>query len=599
MSIPSTLDSPLDDTTVPEIGQLKAYTKLKQTIARQLRALRRHYVRCKNETRAEECQGLMVKLAEDRFTLAVLGQFKRGKSSLMNAVIGRALLPTGVLPLTSAVTVLRYGSEDRVVVTRETSLFPEEVPVERLSDYVTETGNPGNVKGVLTARIEVPVPFLRHGLEFVDTPGIGSAIEANSATTSRFLPQCDAVLFVTSAEAPLSEAEVKLLEDLRQHVGRIFCVVNKMDLLVEDERREVLRFISQRLDVILGPVAVAVVPLSARLGLEAKIKHDAESYQRSGLKTLEEVLADFLANEKASVFLSAVIEKALRMVRDDTTAPGRHASEDAVRATQAQLEVLHQRLRNGASVTRVIEPLATSEPEVAARETTRPEATPKGSKGERLNLWTRGCPVCRHMESDLFDFLARWQHAFASEESAQAAFASKLGFCPLHTWHLVSVSSPQGFSVGYPMLVDRVAARLAASADSDDASMPAVTASSVTCQVCDAMRVVEEGLMDQVASLVRAERERRVYLATQGVCLHHLEGVLKRLPEAHLRRLLLKHAARRMEEWSDEMQNLAMKREAVRRALVTEAEEDAYLRAVLHIAGARNLCTPWVAETRV
>lgn len=599
MNALSTLRSPLDDATAPDIDQLKAYTRLKQAIARQIRALKQYYARCKDEARATECQNLMVKLAEDRFTLAVLGQFKRGKSSLMNAVIGRDLLPTGVLPLTSAVTVLRYGADEKVIATRQASLFPEEVSVRQLGEYVTEKGNPGNVKGVVNARLEVPVAFLRHGVEFVDTPGVGSAIEANTATTSRFLPHCDAVLFVTSVDAPLSEAEVRLLEDLKQHVSRIFCVANKMDLLDPEERREVLTFLSQRMDAILGVAAVSVVPISARLGLEAKLQHDADTYERSGLKNLEEMLADFLANEKASVFLSAVVEKALRLVKDGVMVHQSHPEADnGVRSIQAELESLHQRLRDGAKVTTVVETFAKPQAKIAASEAARPEITPRASNGGRLNLWTRGCPVCKGMEGHIFDFLAQWQFALSSEGAAQAAFAAGLGFCPLHTWQLVAVSSPQGFSMGYPVLVDHIGAQLAESATSDDAPMPAVTAGAVQCRACEEMRAIESKTIAEVAALVEDEQGRQVYVATQGVCLHHLDALLKVLPAADLRRLLLRHAARRMQEWSEEMQNFAMKREAVRRALVSEAEEDAYLRAVLHVAGARNLCAPWATETR-
>lgn len=187
------LDSPKNNSGAdPE--KLRAYTRKKLAIAAQLRALLDLLKKRASEARFRRCEELMVKLAEDRFTLAVVGQFKRGKSSLMNAIIGRELLPTGVLPLTSAITVLKFGPVERLVVRRENSVFPEIVPVSALAAYVTERGNPGNRKKVKTATVEVPLPFLRRGLEFVDTPGVGSAIEANTATTHSFLPECDAVL---------------------------------------------------------------------------------------------------------------------------------------------------------------------------------------------------------------------------------------------------------------------------------------------------------------------------------------------------------------------------------------------------------------------
>ncbi len=101
----------------------------------------------------------------------------------MNAIIGREILPTGVLPLTSAITKLKYGSAERLIINRDSQLFPKELPVSDLSEYITEKGNPNNQKKIKNAILELPVPFLRYGIEFVDTPGVGSVIAVNTATT--------------------------------------------------------------------------------------------------------------------------------------------------------------------------------------------------------------------------------------------------------------------------------------------------------------------------------------------------------------------------------------------------------------------------------
>ena len=136
------LANPLGLEPVPDTTALKRYTKAKQTAAREIRRLKRLYTKSGDSGRAEACQDLIVRLAEDRFTLAVVGQFKRGKSSLMNAVIGRDLLPTGVLPLTSAITILRYGPQEQLIIHREDTRLPEEAPVWSLAEYVTEEKNP-------------------------------------------------------------------------------------------------------------------------------------------------------------------------------------------------------------------------------------------------------------------------------------------------------------------------------------------------------------------------------------------------------------------------------------------------------------------------
>lgn len=144
----------------PDLEKLQAYSKAKLALADQLRIIREQLTALGRKNGEKQCGELVVKLAEDRFTLAVLGQFKRGKSSLMNAIIGRELLPIGVLPLTSAITVLKYGSTERLEVRRDGFIFSEELPVSALAEYVTEKGNPANQKKVKTACVELPVPFL-------------------------------------------------------------------------------------------------------------------------------------------------------------------------------------------------------------------------------------------------------------------------------------------------------------------------------------------------------------------------------------------------------------------------------------------------------
>ena len=299
---------------------LRSYTKAKLALAAQLRKLSEILRLRGSEHRLKHCAELVSKLAEDRFTLAVVGQFKRGKSSLMNAIMGRELLPVGVLPLTSAITVLRFGSKERLLIRRaDVDLpFPEEVPVGRLAEFVTERGNPGNSKRVKTACIEVPAAFLRRGLEFVDTPGVGSAIEANTATTLRFLPECDAVLFVTSVDTPFTRVELEFLQRIRAHVRKTFFVVNKIDLLSGHERQEVLDFISETLRMQMNSASVKVFPVSSRAGLAAKLAADISAYAQSGVRDLEETLAGFLSDEKASVFLAAVADKALRLLEQES-----------------------------------------------------------------------------------------------------------------------------------------------------------------------------------------------------------------------------------------------------------------------------------------
>jgi len=294
---------------------LRAYTRAKQEVAKSVRSALDLIRSRGDEQRIARCQALLVKLAEDRFNLVVLGQFKRGKSSLMNAIIGRDLLPTGLLPLTSVVTALRFGPAERLVLTRDNS-WPQEAPISALAEYVTERGNPGNVKKIGTAYVELPVSLLRRGLHFVDTPGVGSIHEQNTATTYAFLPQCDAALFVTSVDTPLSELEVDFLNTIRQHVRKVFFVVNKMDLLALEEREEVQGFIREGLRKATGE-DVSLFAVSSRDALEAKRAGDEARYRRSGLKELEDALGAFLARKKSRALLVSVLDRGLRLLEEE------------------------------------------------------------------------------------------------------------------------------------------------------------------------------------------------------------------------------------------------------------------------------------------
>lgn len=275
--------------------QLRYYTLAKQQVGDLLRSGLELFQKNSYETKEDQCRNLLVKLAEDRFNLVVVGQYKRGKSSLMNAIIGRDLLPTGILPLTSAITTLCYGPQEKVCVKRSGWVFEQEISLSELAEYVTEQGNPGNIKGVIEARIELPIPFLRRGLFFIDTPGIGSTRSENTATTYGFLPKSDAVIFVTSVESPLSEPEETFLRDVQQYARRLFIVVNKVDLLANHEVDTVFTYIKTGISRILGSTDLHLYPLSARLALESKLNSKRSKNGQEGLENLETDLEKFLA----------------------------------------------------------------------------------------------------------------------------------------------------------------------------------------------------------------------------------------------------------------------------------------------------------------
>lgn len=269
---------------------------------------------------AGACEGLARKLRDNVFHLVVAGQFKRGKSTVVNALLGAPLLPMGVVPLTSVITVLQWGEAPRASVMFYSGETAEIDPGE-LADYVTERGNPKNAKGVREVAVAYPSEWLRGGIRLVDTPGIGSVFEHNTDVTFRYLPQSDAVLLVASVDQPVSRAEADFLAGVRQYADRIFCLLNKADYLSPGELAESVAFSTQAVrETLEAPVPVFAV--SAKRALEAKASGDPQAFAGSGFPAFDAALRRFLVEEKQEVWLRSLRRNLLRILAQAELAVG-------------------------------------------------------------------------------------------------------------------------------------------------------------------------------------------------------------------------------------------------------------------------------------
>lgn len=291
---------------------------------------------------------LRARLEQGRFHLAVLGQFKRGKSTLLNAFLGQALLPTSVVPLTAIPTFLQHGPEIRLRVSyqderpaKEFSGESTQKLVDILQGIVTEEANPKNRLGVLEVDISHPAPILEHGVVLIDTPGIGSTFTHNTEATLNFLPQCDAALFVVSADPPLTEVEAEFLKEVKSRVARLFFIFNKVDYLNDQEKDAALSFFKRVLTEKLGANNdYPIFCVSARRGLDAKLFDDSELWTQSGLDEVENHLLCFLVSEKAKALSDALGQK-VRDVLEDVVMRLRLL----IRSLQMPREDLEQRLQ--------------------------------------------------------------------------------------------------------------------------------------------------------------------------------------------------------------------------------------------------------------
>ena len=262
------------------------------------------------------------RFSEGRFHLAVLGQFKRGKSTLLNALTGQPILPVGVVPLTAAPTFLQFGEAPKIRVSyqdnRPADVFIGASTGERcayLAGFVTEKGNPQNRRGIAEVQVDLPAPLLSGGVVLIDTPGIGSTYRHNTTATLDFLRQCDAALFLVSADPPITEVELEFLRQVREKVPRLFFVLNKIDYLDNGELEEALSFCKSVLAQEVGWTGESpVFCVSARKGLEARAAQDPGGWTASGMAQLESFLVDFLAREKFNALMDAVSRRSLDFI---------------------------------------------------------------------------------------------------------------------------------------------------------------------------------------------------------------------------------------------------------------------------------------------
>ena len=209
----------------------------------------------------EDIRQLVSRVQEGRFFVACVGQFKRGKSTLLDALVGEEILPTGVVPVTTVPTVLRYGAQRtaRVLIDGEwKTIRPED-----LSQYVSEELNPENRKRVEGVEAFLTSPLLASGMCLVDTPGIGSVFSGNTAATRDFIPQIDAAILVVGADPPISGEEAALVEAVAANVDHILVVLNKIDRVSSAERQQAAAFAGKVLEARLKKPVGRIYQVSA------------------------------------------------------------------------------------------------------------------------------------------------------------------------------------------------------------------------------------------------------------------------------------------------------------------------------------------------
>mgnify|MGYP001794371864 FL=1 len=295
-------------------------------------------------TSINEVQRAADNLTEGTYRLMVMGDMKRGKSTLLNALIGENLLPSDVNPCTALLTTLRYGPEKRVTLHfKDADRTPETISINTFkADYTIdpteskrlESQNEDAFPHISRVVVEYPLPLLQQGIELIDTPGLNDT-EARNDQVLSYLGDAQAVLFVLNATQPFTLDEQRYLKNYLKDSGlALFFIVNGWDRIqselidpndaaaLADAEARVRQVFQQNLQDYAPPGQdLRLFEVSALKALRARLR--GQSLGETGLPALIEGLDHFLAHERGPAELNRALSVASRAYRDVSTSISR------------------------------------------------------------------------------------------------------------------------------------------------------------------------------------------------------------------------------------------------------------------------------------
>lgn len=285
----------------------------------------------------EVCKRFQTRLNANIFKVLVIGEFNRGKSTFINALLKKELLPANVTPCTAVINEIKWGDDPTAYLyissditslpeqvpkavqehfdqflfeSEEQSISPLEIPIEQLNDYVTITdSSQQQAKAIAQSPYEkvelfYPLRLCENGVEIIDSPGLNEH-KTRTQVTTKYLSRVDAVLFVTMASQLASQSEKQVVENLRE-MGHeeIFFVINRWDEVTTARDKQRLReFANASLAPLTSLGEDGLFFISALDALDGYLEQDYELIEQSNIIPLENALAKFLTEERGRVKL--------------------------------------------------------------------------------------------------------------------------------------------------------------------------------------------------------------------------------------------------------------------------------------------------------
>lgn len=272
------------------------------------------------------------------FSVGVMGEFRRGKSTVINALLGRDIVPSDIVPTSATLNCIRWDAAPRADILFKNGTS-KEIPVDDLSKYITKITKESEEVAATVDRsiVYYPCPFCQNGVEIVDTPGLNDD-ERMTAISEQVIPTLDAIIMVLVPDSPFSQSEAEFVRTkvMTSDLGRIIFVVNKIDNIRPKERPRLLAHIKEKIETsVLEKMAemygedsreyqdaqakiggIRLYPISARDALEGKLENDYALLEKSGMPEFEEALSKLLTEERGMLELISPVNSILSIAKE-------------------------------------------------------------------------------------------------------------------------------------------------------------------------------------------------------------------------------------------------------------------------------------------
>ena len=308
-------------------------------------------------------------LREDGFKVVVVGEFSRGKSTFINALLGQKVLPAKTNPTTTTINRIVYGDSPRYLLHFRQQEDIQEISEEKFKSIVAieASGDDEEAQQVYQQALQelgniaytelrYPLELTRGGVELIDTPGTNDLDQAREEITLRFIPQADAAVMLLSAEQILARSEMDFLREriLKSDICKIFFVVNFKDRLTDPvDGERILNLAREQLQGLVAQPRLFLVSARGALNWRRAMGGEVfkgkvpETFEETGFPNLEQVLADYLVEERASTKLLKYEQRLTRYAqccKDEAVTLRRRCLGVEVRELEQELTLLRPKL---------------------------------------------------------------------------------------------------------------------------------------------------------------------------------------------------------------------------------------------------------------